>query len=356
MTDFIKILDNPIKDKQALIRMLNCNADEQKLLFAKAENIRKSTISNNVYGRALIELSNICSKDCYYCGIRKSNNSIDRYALDIDAIKESIDIAIASKIGSIAIQSGELNSPTFVESISEIVKYIKYKCPEIGITLSCGEQTAKTYRKWKRLGAERYLLRIETSNKELYYNYHPNDKSHNFEKRLQCLQYIKDAGYQTGTGVMVGLPKQDFEDLADDLIFMRDMEIHMCGMGPFIPCKGTPMENAKSNFDSVFEMTLRMIACLRIIMPDINIVSSTAMETINPKGRELAIKAGANVIMPNLNPSTHRKKYSLYNKKPTNEITNAKEVIDSCAKAIPSGYILSLGKKGNSLKWERLMV
>ena len=338
--------------KADLVRMLNCNAEEQELLFAKAEELRLINIENKVYGRALIELSNLCTKDCYYCGIRKSNKNIDRYSLDLEAIKQSIDIAIESKIGSIAIQSGEISSPSFVDSISEIIKYIKTSSPEIAITLSCGEHSAKVYKQWCELGAERYLLRIETSNKELYYKYHPENENHNFEKRLECLQFIKEAGYQTGTGVMIGLPDQGVDELADDLIFMRKLDIHMCGMGPFIPCKGTPMENAISNFGDNFEMSLRMIACLRIIMPDINIVASTAMETINPKGRELAIKAGANVIMPNLNPTTHRKKYSLYNKKPTTEISTAQQTIDSCLPAIPLGYRLALGEKGISKRFK----
>lgn len=351
MTTFEQILKKPLKDKQDLIIMLGCNTNEQKLLFAKAEQIRLEKIDNKVYGRNLIELSNICGKDCYYCGIRKSNKTVDRYALDLDAIKESIDIAISSNIGSIAIQSGELNSSTFVNSISEIVKYIKDKSPEIGITLSCGEQSQEVYKQWYELGAERYLLRIETSNKELYYKYHPRNENHDFTKRLECLQSIKDSGYQTGTGVMIGLPEQRVEDLAADLLFMRKMGIHMCGMGPFIPCESTPMEDSISNFGDNFEMSLRMIACLRIIMPDINIVASTAMETINPKGRMLAIKSGANVIMPNLNPTTHRKKYSLYNKKPTAEISTAEQTIDSCLSAIPIGYKLITGEKGNSLKF-----
>ena len=352
MNSFSKILDKEYLQKSDLQRMLSCNNDEQKLLFAKAEHIRKQYIGNSVYGRALIELSNICAKDCYYCGIRKSNKNVDRYALDLDSIKQSIDIAIESQIGSIAIQSGELNSPTFVNSISEIVDYIHQKSPEIGITLSCGEHSKEVYKKWRELGAERYLLRIETSTKELYYNYHPENDNHNFEHRLKCLQHIKDTAYQTGTGVMIGLPKQRDEDLANDLVFMRDFGIHMCGMGPFIPCNDTPLEDSTPTFDNVFEKSLRMIACLRIIMPDINIVASTAMETIHSNGRNLAIKAGANIIMPNLNPINHRKKYSLYNKKPTNEITTIQQAIESCKIAIPEGYELVLGEKGNSKRFK----
>ena len=352
MKTFEQILQSETLNKQDLVRMLSCNNHEHSLLIKAAESIRLQYIGNKVYGRALIELSNICSKDCYYCGIRKSNKDIERYSLNLDSIKESIDVAIDSKIGSIAIQSGEISSKSFINSISDILQYIKARNPEIGITLSCGEHSDSTYRLWKNLGAERYLLRIETSNKNLYYQYHPENKTHNFEERISCLQSIKNTGYQTGTGVMIGLPNQNIEDLADDLLFMKEFGIHMCGMGPFIPCNGTPLENSKSNFNNVFEMSLRMIACLRLLMPKINIVASTAMETINPQGRELAILAGANIIMPNLNPSKHRKKYLLYNKKPSAEISTKQEALISCEAALPHGYELVLGSKGNSLAWE----
>lgn len=349
--NFQDILMQENFDNYMIVRMLNCNEEEAELLKARANEVRLEHIGNEIHGRALIELSNICKKDCYYCGIRKSNTSIERYQLTLEEIKGSIDNAINSKIGSMAIQSGEITSPQYIELINDILKYIKSKDKNIGITLSCGEHPKEVYKKWKELGAERFLLRIETSNKDLYYQYHPKNKAHDYQHRLDCLQSIKDIGFQTGTGVMIGLPNQEVEHLADDIIFMRDFGIHMCGMGPFIACNGTPMENSKSTFDDVFETSLRMISVLRIVMKDINIVASTAMETMHPQGRKLAILAGANIIMPNLNPSVHRKKYSLYNKKTTTEITTKEDVIRSCQSAIPEGFKLGLDKKGTSPRW-----
>lgn len=351
MMTFAQILEADHFDKQMLIRLLNCSQEEHAELIKRAETIRLQTIGNKVFGRALIELSNICKKDCFYCGIRKSNKKISRYNLDLDDIKPSIDLAIKSNIGSLAIQSGEQSSPKFVEEISKILTYIKTNNPQIGITLSCGEQSEEVYKEWFRLGAERYLLRIETSNETLYYQYHPENKMHDFNERLKCLQMLKDVGYQTGTGVMIGLPNQKIEDLADDIIFMRDFDIHMCGMGPFIPCIDTPLESSKPPFSNVFEMSLRMIAILRIVMKDINIVASTAMETIHPQGRTEAILAGANVIMPNVNPTIHREKYALYDKKPTSNISTIEQIVAHCQAPLPKGYKLGLGEKGNSNHW-----
>lgn len=352
MMNFNQILEADHFDKQMLIRLLDCSPDEHLALLNKAEEIRLHTIGNKVFGRALIELSNICKKDCFYCGIRKSNTNVSRYNLELEDVKQAIDMAIESNIGSLAIQSGEQSSPKFVEQISEILSYIKSKDPHVGITLSCGEQPEVVYKEWFRLGAERYLLRIETSNESLYYQYHPKNQAHDFTKRLSCLQSLKDVGYQTGTGVMIGLPNQKLEDLANDIIFMRDFDIHMCGMGPFIPCVDTPLESSQPPFSNTYEMSIRMIAILRIVMKDINIVASTAMETIHPNGRTEAIRAGANVIMPNINPTTHRKKYALYNKKPTLSISSTEQIIAHCKAPLPLGYELGLGEKGNSTHWK----
>ncbi len=353
MNSFKKLLNSDVFDKDMIVRMLDCNDLDHKLLLKKAQEVRLANIGNEVYGRALIELSNICKKDCYYCGIRKSNIHIDRYMLDLEEVKKSIDLAISSNIGSIAIQSGESTSPQFIDYISDIISYIRKQDKRMGITLSCGEQKQKIYKKWLKNGATRYLLRIETSNENLYYQYHPENEMHNFKNRMSCLSSIMKVGYQTGTGIMIGLPNQSIADLAEDILFMKNFKIHMCGMGPFIPCAETPLQNSKPVFENVYEMSLRMIAVLRIVMKDINIVASTAMETMNKNGRRDAIIAGANVIMPNINPAIHRKKYSLYNKKPIMEISTKEELINSCKVSIPDGYCLSLGKTGDSMRWKK---
>jgi biotin synthase len=345
---FKQILDYQTFDQQMISRMLNCNITEHEQLMAKARQIQSKYIGLNVYGRALIELSNICKKDCYYCGIRSSNTNVKRYLLNSKDAKSAIDLAIESNIASIAIQSGEQTSEAFIDCISDLVAYAKSQNSNIGITLSCGEQSKEVYQKWFDLGAERYLLRIESSDEQLYYQVHPKNERHNFNTRLKCLNHIKEIGYQTGTGVMIGLPNQNIEHLAKDILFMRDWDIDMCGMGPFIACKGTPMENSTSSFSDSFIMSLRMIAVIRIVMKDINIVASTAMETLKENGRGMAISAGANVIMPNVSPDTFRSEYALYNNKPNLKISSADQIIQSCEKDIPEDYKFVIGKKGNS--------
>ncbi len=346
--DFKTLLDKQDFDIEDIVRLLDCNPAEEALLFAKADEVRLANVGNGVYGRALIELTNYCKKDCYYCGIRKSNKSVERYMLDFEQVKYAIHLASDSGIGSMAIQSGELSSPEFTDFVIRILNYAKSIDPNLGITLSCGEQSPETYKKWFDAGAERYLLRIEVSDEETYYNFHPNNELHSFQNRLSCLQSIRDAGFQTGTGVMIGLPGQTVESLAKDVVFMRDFNIHMCGMGPFIPCNGTPMENAKSPFEDLVGMSLRMIAVMRIVMKDINIVASTAMETIHPQGRSRAIQAGANVVMPNVNPLEHRKKYKLYEKIPTGIIDSVDSLINAAYAPIPEGYHLILNQKGTA--------
>jgi biotin synthase len=348
MNDLLNILNEEEFEYEQILRMLNCSKEEEFLLFSKAEEIRLKYVGNGVYGRALIELSNYCKKDCYYCGIRKSNKLVERYTIDFEQVKEVIILASESGIGSIAIQSGELSSPDFTEYIIQILEFTKNLNPNLGITLSCGEQSVETYKKWFDAGAERYLLRIEVSDENSYHNFHPNNELHSYSNRLNCLKSIKEIGYQTGTGVMIGLPGQTIESLAKDVLFMRNFDIHMCGMGPFIPCDGTPMEKALSPFSDLLNMSLRMIAVLRIVMKDINIVASTAMETIHPQGRTLAIKAGANVIMPNINPLEHRRKYKLYEKIPTLVLDNKDALIFAAKKPIPEGYELQTDQKGTA--------
>jgi biotin synthase len=221
-------------------------------------------------------------------------------------------------------QSGELSSPDFTDRIEKLLKLTKkLSNGKLGITLSCGEQPKETYQRWKTAGAHRYLLRIETSNEELYYNIHPKDKTHDFHQRLNALQSLKDCGYQTGSGVMIGLPFQTDEDLARDLLFMRNFDIHMCGMGPYVEHENTPLYQYRDLLlpkEDRVQLTLKMIALLRIIMKDINIASTTALQAMVDGGREKALSAGANIMMPNITPGLYRNNYALYENKPgTNE-------------------------------------
>ena len=218
------------------------------------------------------------------------------------------------------LQAGERNDNVFADRVDNLLKKIKEVTNgELGITISLGEQTEETYQRWFESGAHRYLLRIESSSKVLYNQIHPDNDGHDFDNRIKCLQTLKKVGYQTGTGVMVGLPWQTYEDLASDLIFMRDFDIDMCGMGPYIEHEQTPLYSHKDMLWPIktrFLVTLNMIAILRIIMKDINIAAATALQAIDPMGREKALRVGANVIMPNITPTLHRKDYQLYQNKP----------------------------------------
>jgi len=213
-----------------------------------------------------------------------------------------------------------LDSPSFVKRVENLLKKIKQLSNnELGITLSCGEQTRETYRRWFENGAHRYLLRIEASNPELYHKIHPNNDKHSFEKRLEALQLLRETGYQVGTGVMIGLPFQTFDDLAGDLLFLKEMDIDMCGMGPYIEHEQTPLFQFKHLLKTKqerFDLALNMIAVLRLMMFDINIAAATALQAIDPAGREKALAVGANIIMPNLTPCNYRKDYLLYEDKP----------------------------------------
>ncbi|QGY46333.1 [FeFe] hydrogenase H-cluster radical SAM maturase HydE [Maribellus comscasis] len=307
-------------DKQEITELLKSSDRERADLLNRAQEIKDAAVGNKVYFRGLVEFSNICSKDCLYCGIRKSNGKVVRYNASDEEILAACRFAWENRFGSVVLQSGELSSPAFVKRVDDLLKGIKKLSKnELGITLSCGEQTLETYQRWFESGAHRYLLRIEASNRDLYYKIHPNTEKHLFEKRIEALHFLREAGYQVGTGVMIGLPFQTYEDLADDLLFFKKMDIDMCGMGPYIEHEETPLYQYRHLLKSKqerFDLALNMIAVLRILMPDINIAAATALQAIDPAGREKALKVGANVIMPNLTPCDYRKEYLLYEDKP----------------------------------------
>jgi biotin synthase len=295
------------------------NKTEMQDLFEKAYQIKSERIGKKVYFRGIIELSNICEKDCYYCGIRKSNLSQSRYLMTEDEILSAADWAFKNNYGSIVLQSGENTSNTFVSFIEKIILEIKKLSDnKLGITLSLGEQLDSVYRKWFDAGAHRYLLRIETSNEELYGKLHP--EKHSFKKRLNCLRHIRNAGYQLGTGVMIGLPFQTIDDLANDILFFKAIDADMIGMGPYIVHKDTPLAESLPGFDKIKEyqlnLALKMIAVTRIFLKDVNIASTTALQSLNPTGREMGLLAGANIIMPNITETKYRTAYQLYDNKP----------------------------------------
>lgn len=322
--DFEKRIRQAQPGKPDLLSMLNATGEERTLLFRESARIKEAYVGKKVYFRGLIEFSNICSKDCYYCGIRKSNKKTTRYNLSDQEILQAAKYAYEQHYGSIVIQGGEIASSAFTLRIENLLKQIKQLSGNsLGITLSLGEQSRETYERWRDAGAHRYLLRIETSDRELYKKIHPGDEHHDFDSRYAALRTLQELGYQAGTGVMIGLPFQTPEHLVKDLLFMKSFDVDMVGMGPYIEHHETPLYAFRNELLPIrerFDLALNMIATLRILMKDINIAAATALQAIDPLGREKAVKIGANVIMPNVTPGLFRNDYALYENKPcTNE-------------------------------------
>ncbi|MBS3806524.1 MAG: [FeFe] hydrogenase H-cluster radical SAM maturase HydE [Bacteroidales bacterium] len=314
------ILNKESLTREDIVYLLKAEGEEKTRLFEASQMVKSQYVGKRVYFRGLIEFSNICSKNCYYCGIRKANQKAERYNLTDDEILDAVRFAYENRYGSVVLQGGELSSPAFTRRISGLLRRIQeISKGTLGVTLSLGEQPEEVYREWLENGAHRYLLRIEASNRQLYQKLHPHDDIHNYDRRLESLKTLQEVGYQTGTGVMIGVPFQRWDDLADDLIFMRDFDIDMVGMGPYIEHKDTPLYPYRDQLASEeerFQLTLKMIAILRIMMKDINIAAATALQAIDPLGREKALKIGANVIMPNVTPGMYRNNYKLYENKP----------------------------------------
>jgi biotin synthase len=315
-----EILEQKDFTRDEIGQLLQSEGSDRVLLLKKAKQVKEATVGKKVFFRGLVEFSNVCSKDCLYCGIRKSNKNVIRYQASDDEILAACRFAWENRFGSVVLQSGELTSKAFIKRIDTLLKKIKQLSNnELGITLSCGEQSRETYRRWFESGAHRYLLRIEASNPALYNKIHPNTKKHSFEIRKEALQFLRETGYQVGTGVMIGLPFQTIDDLAGDLLFFKETDIDMCGMGPYIEHEHTPLyafRHLLKTRQERFDLALNMIAVLRLLMPDINIAAATALQAIDPAGRENALAVGANVIMPNLTPCEYRKEYLLYEDKP----------------------------------------
>lgn len=290
-------------------------------LYDDAFRTKIDNVGNKVYLRGLVEITNICRKNCLYCGIRRDNPSNDRYEIDIEDVIPAARFAYEQGYGSMVIQGGERHDKKFRDKITSILKEVRKISSEspLGITLSLGEQPFDVYQEWFEAGAHRYLLRIESSTQELFEKIHPVDESHSFQTRLTALKDLRRAGYQVGTGVMIGLPFQTLGHLADDLLFFKNFDIDMCGMGPYLEHSQTPLYQYKDLLipkEERLQLSLKMVAILRLMMPKINIAATTAMQSIDPAGREKAILAGANVIMPNLTLTEVRGDYSIYENKP----------------------------------------
>ncbi|SLK14762.1 Putative Biotin synthase [Clostridium chauvoei JF4335] len=300
--------ENNASKEELLFLLDNLKSEDKKYLIQKANEIRMQTYGDKVYMRGLIEFTNFCKRNCVYCGIRRSNNNADRYRLTYDEIMECADIGDRLGYKTYVLQGGEDEYFTD-EKMIEIIKGIKNKYPNNAITLSLGERSYESYKKMYDAGADRYLLRHETATKKLYEELHPGAS---FENRRKCLKDLKEIGYQIGAGFMVGIPNQTNEDLVCDLLFIKNLEPHMCGIGPFIPHKDTPLKDEKAG---TVEKTTTMLALVRLLLPDVLLPSTTALGSIDPMGREKGLKAGGNVVMPNLSPTSVREKYYLYDGK-----------------------------------------
>ncbi len=312
--------------------------EPQKLeeLYRQAYACKLEHVGPKVYFRGLIEISNLCAKNCYYCGIRRDQKELPRFSMTGDEIFEAARLVHEMGYGSIVLQAGERQDDDYTAFIEAMVRKIKILTgPELGVTLCLGEQSAATYERWFRAGAHRYLLRIETSDPSLYARLHPKD--HSYMARRECLRNLREIGYQVGTGVMIGLPFQSNESLMNDLLFFQEEDVDMIGMGPYIPYAGTPLSDADVPCDPAEQVRLGlvMIALARLLLQDVNIVATTALQTLDPSGREKGIEAGANILMPNCTPVKYKRFYQLYENKPCLE-ENALQCRDCLEKRIAS--------------------
>ena len=293
---------------EEFLHLLSTDAYDEALRIA-ADAIRRSVYGDEVFLRGLIEFTNYCRNNCYYCGIRGGNANAERYRLSKEEILECCEEGYALGFRTFVLQGGE-DMTYSDEDICDIVCSIKEKYPEVAVTLSIGEREKESYRKYKEAGADRYLLRHETATEEHYKILHPAELS--LSHRKQCLLDLKELGFQVGAGFMVGSPGQKMEYIVNDFRFLQELKPDMIGIGPFIPHKDTVFKDEAAG---TLEMTLRILSILRLLFPYVLLPATTALGTIAANGRELGLKHGANVVMPNLSPARFRKQYSLYDNK-----------------------------------------
>lgn len=323
--------------RNQLLQVINYSLKDPSLLFEKAWQTARESYGDSVFIRALIEFSNYCKQNCKYCGIRKDNKKVDRYHLSKNEILLCIDKAQTLGFHSFVLQSGEDFSFT-AESLVDIIKEIKQRAPNSALALSIGERDYETYKKLSDAGGNRFLLRHETSNTQIYDNMHPNLS---FESRVACLKNLRKAGFDIGAGFLVGLPNQTIADLVNDLLFLKELNPEMVGIGPFIPHPDTPLKECESGS---LPITYIMLALVRLLLPYSLIPAATAVSTLNSDGRSMALKAGANVVMPNLSPQTVKEKYELYKNKAGSTDSSKNELLKSIKVIKEVGLVPDMGR------------
>ena len=342
-----KLNQNKILTSEEFQLLITNNSEELRDYASKlATHIKQQNFGNKIYTRGLIEFTNYCKNNCYYCGLRLSNKEATRYRLTKQEILNCANQGYDLGFRTIVLQGGE--DPYYTDDlICDIITTIKQSHPDMAITLSIGEKTEEQYKKYKDAGADRYLLRHETANHEHYTKLHPEImSSHN---RQHCLEVLKKLGYQVGAGFMVGSPFQTPENIAEDLIYLKKTNPHMIGIGPFIAHHQTPLANYPNG---TLEDTLLLLSIIRIMLPDVLLPATTALGTIHPRGRELGILAGANVVMPNLSPITVRKNYEIYdNKICTGE--EAAECVECLKKRVQNTGNIIVSDRGDSPRFGR---
>ncbi len=320
--------------KKEIIEILKDDS-QNNWVFSLADKVRKENVGEEVHLRGLIEFSNICKRTCKYCGLRCANKELDRYRIEPDDIIFYAKKAVEMGYKTVVLQSGE-DEYYSRDVLCKVIKGIKDL--DVALTLSVGERSFDDYKAFKDCGADRYLIRIETTDKELYKKMHPNM---NFENRVRCLKDLRKLGYEVGTGCLVGLPEQTINSLAEDILFFKEINADMVGIGPFIAHPHTPLKDCP-NGD--FTLALKVMALTRIMLKNINIPATTAMETLNPNGRIIALQSGANVVMPNVTTTEYRAKYEIYpnkiciNENPSQCFQCISGKIKSIGRTISTGY------------------
>lgn len=338
-------LNHDLSDQELLTLLDHMTEENQNYLIEKAHELRMAVYGDRVFMRGLVEFTNICKQNCLYCGIRAGNPEAERYRLTLEEVLKSCEIGYWLGYRTYVLQGGE--DPYYTdEKLVEMIKAIKKNFPDCAITMSIGERSRESYEKMFEAGADRYLLRHETASKALYESLHPNMS---FENRRECLNILKEIGFQVGAGFMVGLPGQTNAHLVEDLRFLKTLKPHMVGIGPFIPHQSTPLHEANGG---TVEQTVTLLAIVRLLLPEVLLPATTALGSLDNLGREKGIKAGANVVMPNLSPTDVRAKYMLYDGK----ICTGDEAAE-CRKCIEgritrAGFSIDMSR-GDHTEWRR---